>query len=629
MATRVMSTTNLFVIPAILGCLLSGTVVSSDECQSPQYLRLGKKGVISCNYPGDLYGAGWFNSTNVTSTDRPFISLTEGRISGPGYESGEYGVQPNGSLIINKVSTKHNHVYRVTTLATRDEDPIFEDVHVVVYDKPQEPYPTIDATGCDQKSLCFLELNAASSLSCNVLRVGEVLDDLSWKLRTNTGDGQISSKSVSVTTSVNELQSYHTVVDISLQTTLSLRLFVCAARSNVSEVGNNESTILLESGTLEASSEHLLVTPYEKVVMNCGEDVSYFVWKKMGQTEEIIAFGTKSMSEVMISDGFTLQNSSLVINTVGNPTLGTYTCVYSTDGVTTKFTSTDVTFQEEERQTGWIGVVVFFVLLVVLIIIGVVLYRCKENNSKYRQSTTTATQQQQQQQQLLKFTNKVTEEELKGWCKTVIISKCQTRDTHDVIVKRLKEASERQVDIQRIILRDSFTSAEDNGVAVNLSSGAVLPPLNTLKKLDFENRKWQQWDSSKLISILQYACHRNPPTEIRIERILLPFEFEKQLSTLKQKPSVEWVTGVASTGVQKLNYVTEQWESTTLGPLNENLYYMLKEKANEEVVRKLTDQTEGAKLLEDADHKQSQDRLNAWFHWALAQGPVMSEPPQS
>ncbi|XP_071852746.1 uncharacterized protein [Apostichopus japonicus] len=607
MATRVMSTTNLFVIPAILGCLLSGTVVSSDECQSPQYLRLGKKGVISCNYPGDLYGAGWFNSTNVTSTDRPFISLTEGRISGPGYESGEYGVQPNGSLIINKVSTKHNHVYRVTTLATRDEDPIFEDVHVVVYDKPQEPYPTIDATGCDQKSLCFLELNAASSLSCNVLRVGEVLDDLSWKLRTNTGDGQISSKSVSVTTSVNELQSYHTVVDISLQTTLSLRLFVCAARSDVSEVGNNESTILVESGTLEASSEHLLVTPYEKVVMNCGEDVSYFVWKKVGQTEEIIAFGTKSMSEVMISDGFTLQNSSLVINTVGNPTLGTYTCVYSTDGVTTKFTSTDVTFQEEERQTGWIVVVVIFVFLVVLIIIGVVLYRCKaENNSKDRQGTTASTQQQQllqqqQQQQLLKPTIKVTEEELKALYKKVIISKDQTRDVHDGIVKRLKEASERQVDIQRIKLRDSFTSVEDNGGAINLSSGAVLPPLNTLNRLSFENEKWQQWDLTKLISILQYACHRSPPTEISIERSLLPFEFENKLSTLQQKPNVVWVTGEASAGVLYLNYDTEQWESMALGPLDDIVYTRLKTKANEEV----TDQTEGAKLLEDSDHKQS------------------------
>ncbi|XP_071852728.1 uncharacterized protein [Apostichopus japonicus] len=609
MATRVMSTTNLFVISAILWCILSGTVVSSDECQSPQYLQLGKKGTISCNYPGDLYGAGWFNSTNVTSNDRPFISLTEGRISGPGYESGEYLVHPNGSLIITKVSTKHDHVFRVTTLATIDEDPIFEDICVVVYDKPPEPYPTINATGCVQKSLCFLELNAASSLSCNVLRVGAVLDDLSWKLRTSSGDEKVSSQSKTVTTSDNELISYHAVVDILLKPSLSLYLFVCAARSNVSEVGNNESTILVESGTLEASSEHLLVTPNERVFMNCGEDVSFFLWKKVGQTEEIIAFGTEIMSEVMMPDGFTLQNSSLVINTVENPTLGTYTCVYSTDGVTTKFTSTDVTFQEEGQRTGWIGVVVFFVLLVLLILIGVVLYRWKENNSKDRQSTTTATQQQQQL--LLKPTMKVTEEELKDWCKKVIILKDQTRDTHDGIVKRLKEASKRQVDIQRIILRASFTSVEDNGVAINLSSGAVLPPLNTLKGLKFENEKWQQWDLTKLISILQYACHRSPPTEIKLERILLPFEFENKLSTLQQKPYVEWVTGVASTGVLDLNYDTGQWESICHGPLNESVYNMLlkkfeketneevasevKEEANEEV----TDQTEGAKLLDD------------------------------
>ncbi|XP_071852753.1 uncharacterized protein [Apostichopus japonicus] len=544
-----MFNTNLYVIPMMSWCILNGTVVALDKCQSPQYLQLGKKGVISCNYPGGFYGAFWYKSSKLTSNDRSFISLREGMIIGPGHDSGEYGVQPDGSLMINQVSTQHNHVFAVSTLTTTDDDPIVEYVHVVVYDKPREPYPTVDATGCDQKSLCFLELNTASSLTCSVLRVGAVLDDLSWKLRTSSGDEQISSQSKPVPTSVNELQSYHTVVDISLQTSLSLRLFVCAARSNVSEVCSTESTILVESGTLEASSEPLIVTLNERVVMNCGKDASFFVWKKVGQTEETIAFGTKSMSEVMIPDRFTLQNSSLVINTVENPTSGTYTCVYSTDGVTTKFTSTDVTFEEEERPTGWIVVVVVVVVVVVLVLLisCIVLLlivfrrrRLKENNSKDRQSTTASTQQQQQhqqqqQQQLLQLhnpTKKVTEEELKAMCQKVIISKDQTRDVQDGIVKRLKEASERQVDIQRIILRESFTTVADDGGAIDLSSGAVLPPLNTLKGLKFENEKWQQWDLTKLIGILQYACHRSPSTEISIERTLLPFNFENKLSTL-------------------------------------------------------------------------------------------------
>ncbi|PIK52009.1 hypothetical protein BSL78_11082 [Apostichopus japonicus] len=578
---RVLTQSHHMHTPSIGRDELSGTVVSSDKCQTPQYLQLGKKGTISCNYPGDLYGAGWFNSTNVTSNDRPFISLTEGRISGPGYKSREYGVQPNGSLIINKVSTKHNHVYRVTTLATIDEDPIFEDVHVVVYDKPQEPYPIIDATGCDQKSLCFLKLNAASSLSCNVLRVGEVLDDLSWKLRTNTGDEQISSQSKAVTTSVNELQSYYTVVNISLQTSLSLRLFVCAARSDVSEVGNTESTILVESGTLEASSEPLLVTPNERVVMNCGKDVSFFVWKQVGHTEEIIAFGTKSMSVVMTSEGFTLQNSSLVINTAGNPTLGTYTCVYSTGGVATKFTTTDVTFQdvifqEEERRTGWIVVVVvLFVLACIVALLIVIRRRLKvKRNSRQQLSTT--------QQQLLNAGEKVTEEELKEWCKKVIIMKDQTRDTHDGIVERLKEASDEQVDIEWIILQDSFTSVQEQGEAINLSSGAVLPPLNTLKTLDIVNKKWQQLDLTEWINILKYASHRHKPTKIKIERILLPFNFENKLSTLQKKPRVEWQTGVIS-AVLTMSYENEQWESFGPRRLKYDEYEKIVEKANEEM----------------------------------------------
>ncbi|XP_071852686.1 uncharacterized protein [Apostichopus japonicus] len=579
-----MSITNLFTIPAILWFILSGTVVALDKCQSPQYLLLGKKGMISCNHPGDLYAAVWSNSTNVTSNGGPFISLRDGIISGPGHESGEYDVEPNGSLIINKVSTKDNHFFGVTILATLDEDPTFQAVRVVVYEKPHEPYPIIDTTGCDQKSLCFLELNADASLSCNVLQVGEVLDDLSWKLRTSSGDEHISSQSKSVTTSVNELQSYHTVVDISLKPSLSLRVFVCAARSDVSQVGNTESTILVESGTLEASSEPLIVTPNERVVMDCGEGVSFFVWKKVGQTEEIIAFGTKSLSEVMMPNGFTLQNSSLVINTVGNPTLGTYTCVYSTDGVTTKLISTDVTFQEEERRAGSVvgsvvvAVVVLLFVLMICIVVFLIVFRrrrLKETNSK-------------------------------APFKKVIISKDQSRDVHDGTVKNLKEASKRQVDIQKIILRDSFTSVEDNGVAINLSSGAVLPPLNTLNRLDFENEKWQQWDLTKLISILTYACHRSPPTEIKIERIMLPFEFGNKLITLQQKPYVVWQTGVGHAGVLHLDYETGQWKNTSQVPLNEKVYIMLLKKFEEEKAKEeMTNQTEGAKLLEDSDHKQS------------------------
>ncbi|PIK41215.1 hypothetical protein BSL78_21922 [Apostichopus japonicus] len=399
-------------------CILNGTVVALDKCPSPQYLQLGKKGVISCNYPGGFYGAFWYKSNKLTSNDRSFISLREGMIIGPGHDSGEYGVLPDGSLMINQVSTQHNHVFAVSTLATTDDDPIVEYVHIVVYDKPREPYPTIDATGCDQKSLCFLELNAASSLKCSVLRVGAVLDDLSWKLRTSSGDEQISSQSIPVNTSVNELQSYHTVVDISLQTSLSLRLFVCAARSNVSET------------VVDAS----------------------------------------------------LDNSRPGLSNLDSP---------ARDAVRCEITAAYYTQMSNS---------VYF-------------FSVAENNSKDRQGTTASTQQQQQQQPL-KPTIKVTEEELKARCKKVIISKDQHRDEHDGIVKRLKEASERQVDIQRIILQDSFTSVEDNDVALNLSSGAVLPPLNTLNRLSFENEKWQRWDLTKLISILQYACHRSPPTDI-------------------------------------------------------------------------------------------------------------------
>ncbi|XP_071852690.1 uncharacterized protein [Apostichopus japonicus] len=188
----------------------------------------------------------------------------------------------------------------------------------------------------------------------------------------------------------------------------------------------------------------------------------------------------------------------------------------------------------------------------------------------------------------------------KEWCKKVIISKDDTRDTHDGIVEWLKEASDKQVDIEWIQLQDSFKSVEDNGEAINLSSGAVLPPLNNLKNLEIVNKKWQQLDITEWINILKYACHGRKPTKIKTERILLPFNFENKLSMLQKKPRVEWQTGVIS-AVLTMSYENERWESTGPRPLKYEEYEKIVEKANEE----MTDQTEGAKLLEDSDHKLS------------------------
>lgn len=102
-------------------------------CASPQYVKLGTQGVISCAFPETFFGIYWYDHENVTSDDRPLISFVEGAKSGPGHVSDDYDIYPNGSLVINSVSILHNHFYGVTIVRSIDRDPMFYPISVVVF----------------------------------------------------------------------------------------------------------------------------------------------------------------------------------------------------------------------------------------------------------------------------------------------------------------------------------------------------------------------------------------------------------------------------------------------------------------------------------------------------------------
>lgn len=61
----------------------------------------------------------------------PILYYTEGLKSGDGFDSGEYDIYPNGSLIIKNVTVWHEAVFRVTKIFSGTE-PTFS-YHVAVY----------------------------------------------------------------------------------------------------------------------------------------------------------------------------------------------------------------------------------------------------------------------------------------------------------------------------------------------------------------------------------------------------------------------------------------------------------------------------------------------------------------
>lgn len=61
---------------------------------------------------------------------RPILLYLNGVKSGGGYDSGEFDIHPNGSLIIETVTVKHESVYTVTKLITSSDPILSYDISV-------------------------------------------------------------------------------------------------------------------------------------------------------------------------------------------------------------------------------------------------------------------------------------------------------------------------------------------------------------------------------------------------------------------------------------------------------------------------------------------------------------------
>lgn len=86
------------------------------QCQSPQYITLGQQGIVECPFPSQFSTIAWTDSANETAT--PVIKIeSQGSaspvVSGAGYDSGEYNMSSNGSLIIRTSTINTDRTFRV------------------------------------------------------------------------------------------------------------------------------------------------------------------------------------------------------------------------------------------------------------------------------------------------------------------------------------------------------------------------------------------------------------------------------------------------------------------------------------------------------------------------------------
>ncbi|XP_071837528.1 uncharacterized protein [Apostichopus japonicus] len=108
----------------------------TENCPSRVTGRLNTKGVISCCFNPENEGVYWFEEHDDIE---PLIRSEGGEKFGRGYDSHEYDMLPNGSLVIQNVRHTHEQIYKVILLDTEfREKTIFVDFSVTECPSPQK-----------------------------------------------------------------------------------------------------------------------------------------------------------------------------------------------------------------------------------------------------------------------------------------------------------------------------------------------------------------------------------------------------------------------------------------------------------------------------------------------------------
>ncbi|KAJ8037451.1 NACHT, LRR and PYD domains-containing protein 3 [Holothuria leucospilota] len=181
------------------------------ECVSPQYLEIGTEGVIHCRFPLDFRSIYWYD--NVTDEDaQPTLTYKDLVKGGPGYESGEFDIFRNGSLIIKRTSLLHEKTFKVIWFGANE---LYNVLHIsaITTVSPAHIYPQISE--CEDSSrLCFVHRQQAHTLSCRI-NASKPPSTVEWIFQTEE-EKEVLNSSKEIT------ENFHSTFDTIARLSLSL-----------------------------------------------------------------------------------------------------------------------------------------------------------------------------------------------------------------------------------------------------------------------------------------------------------------------------------------------------------------------------------------------------------------------
>ncbi|PIK62864.1 hypothetical protein BSL78_00198 [Apostichopus japonicus] len=136
-----------------------------SECSLVQYLEIGRMGLVHCSFKENYLAVAWYNVNEM----KPILLYKDGVKTGDGFDSGEFDIYPNGSLVIRNVTMNYESVYTVSKILSRLELPVSYDINVHTTVDPMPAFPLVD--GCNYQQYCVLEKEPRDVLTCSVLGI--------------------------------------------------------------------------------------------------------------------------------------------------------------------------------------------------------------------------------------------------------------------------------------------------------------------------------------------------------------------------------------------------------------------------------------------------------------------------
>ncbi|XP_071852228.1 uncharacterized protein [Apostichopus japonicus] len=344
-------------------------------CRPQQTLEFGKSGALDCSFPKEYFGIYWYDSVDVTK--QPLLYIQEGQKRGHGYESGEYDIHPDGSLLIYRVTIEHERSFTAVLFETSISNLEPNEVVVNVFARPRITFPVIDK--CINKQYCYQQIEWNDTIECTVTDARPPLQ-LSWVKRTSGGDFDETFQ----LTYFPKGGLNTTIATLKFQTHSSVQFyfFVCKAESAISIIGNSDSFLIVEVNITPMKEQENILYQEAKngsvMTLPCDvqDDTIFIVWKKKinGTRYDVKAYGYIKTGTFFPEKPYRLNHvGALVIPQINHSQENVYVC-YVSNGIEEHVKSYNITIEnvieeldQNNKSSGAIVITICLVLLCVIV----------------------------------------------------------------------------------------------------------------------------------------------------------------------------------------------------------------------------------------------------------------------